>query len=82
MNRDYLFYHPVHHPLIEHKINLMRRYDVRMSKFCDLIREIGMYWGFKFTEHLILEPRIIGLFPDGDNKIEVSQIIHKKIEPD
>lgn len=59
----------VDHPLVQHKLSLMRRHDTSTSKFRDLMREISLLLGYEATRDLALEPTEIatplesGLFP-------------------
>ncbi len=42
------------HPLIQHKLSLMRQGNASVSKYYGLTKEIGMYMGFAMTEDLTL----------------------------
>ena len=59
----------VDHPLVQHKLSLMRRHDTSTSKFRDLMREISLLLGYEATRDLMLErteietPLERGLFP-------------------
>ena len=45
----------VEHPLVQHKLSLMRRHDTSTSKFRDLMREISLLLGYEATRDLALE---------------------------
>jgi uracil phosphoribosyltransferase len=45
----------VDHPLVRHKLSLMRRRDTSTSKFRDLLREISLLLGYEATRDLPLE---------------------------
>ncbi len=45
----------IDHPLVQHKLSLMRRHDTSTSKFRDLMREISLLLGYEATRDLALE---------------------------
>ncbi len=45
----------VDHPLVQHKLSLMRRHDTSTSKFRGLMREISLLLGYEATRDLPLE---------------------------
>jgi uracil phosphoribosyltransferase len=45
----------VDHPLVQHKLSLMRRRDTSTSKFRDLMREVSLLLGYEATRDLGLE---------------------------
>jgi uracil phosphoribosyltransferase len=45
----------VDHPLVQHKLSLMRRHDTSTSKFRGLMREISLLLGYEATRDLALE---------------------------
>ena len=45
----------VDHPLVRHKLSLMRRHDTSTSKFRGLMREISLLLGYEATRELALE---------------------------
>ena len=59
----------VDHPLVQHKLSLMRRHDTSTTKFRGLMREISLLLGYEATRDLALEPTEIetplerGVFP-------------------
>jgi uracil phosphoribosyltransferase len=59
----------VDHPLVQHKLSLMRRHDTSTSKFRGLMREVSLLLGYEATRDLALEPTEIetplerGAFP-------------------
>jgi uracil phosphoribosyltransferase len=59
----------IDHPLVTHKLSLMRRRDTSTSKFRALMREVSLLLGYEATRDLALEPTEIetplerGTFP-------------------
>ena len=51
--------HVVDHPLILHKLTLMRQHDTSTSKFRSLLEEIAMLMGYEVTRDLPLEMKEI-----------------------
>jgi uracil phosphoribosyltransferase len=49
----------VDHPLVQHKLSLMRKSDTPTSKFRQLLREISLLLGYEVTRDLPLETRSI-----------------------
>ncbi len=49
----------VDHPLVQHKLTLMRRKDTGTAKFRQLLREISLLLGYEVTRDLPLETRSI-----------------------
>lgn len=49
----------VDHPLVQHKLTLMRRKETGTAKFRQLLREISMLLGYEVTRDLPLETRRI-----------------------
>ncbi|MCY3980249.1 MAG: uracil phosphoribosyltransferase, partial [Alphaproteobacteria bacterium] len=49
----------VDHPLVQHKLSLMRRKDTDTAKFRLLLREIALLLGYEVTRDLATEPRSI-----------------------
>src|SRR3954449_2315077 len=49
----------VEHPLVQHKLALMRAADTSTSKFRQLTREISLLLGYEATRHLEVEDREI-----------------------
>jgi uracil phosphoribosyltransferase len=45
----------VEHPLVQHKLSLMRRHDTSTSKFRGLMREVSLLLGYEATRDLALE---------------------------
>lgn len=65
----------VKHPLIQHKLGLMREGDISTKRFRELAREVASLLTYEATKDLALETVTI----DGwDGKIEVQQIEGKK----
>ena len=48
--------HCIVHPLIQHKLSLMRRKETSTSNFRALLQEIAMLLGYEVTRELPLEP--------------------------
>jgi len=70
---------PVHiatHPLIQHKLGLLRKSNISTKSFRELSSEISMLLTYEATNDLITEPITIDCW-DGD--VEVQQIKGKKI---
>ena len=68
--------HEIRHPLIRHKLGLMRRADVSTKNFRELAQEIGALLTYEATQDLRLETHAI----DGWNgAVEVEKIAGKKI---
>ena len=49
-------FHLVDHPLIQHKLTIMRRKNTPSKDFRDLLDEISMLMGYEITRNLPLEP--------------------------
>ena len=49
----------VDHPLVQHKLSLMRLKSTETSRFRELLREISLLLGYELTRDLILEMRSI-----------------------
>lgn len=49
----------VRHPLVQHKLSLMRRKETATSKFRVLLREISLLLCYEITRDLALEDRVI-----------------------
>jgi uracil phosphoribosyltransferase len=48
--------HLVSHPLVQHKLTLLRQRDCSTRNFRELVNEIGMLLGYEVTRDLPLEP--------------------------
>jgi len=68
--------HQVSHPLIKHKLGLMRRHDISTKDFRDLASELASLLTYEATKDLETEPREIQGWAD---KIAVERIKGKKI---
>lgn len=65
----------VRHPLIQHKIGLMRKADISTKHFRELAREVSSLLTYEATKDLAVETVTI----DGwDGKVEIEQIQGKK----
>ena len=49
----------VDHPLIQHKMTLMRRRDTPTSKFRQLVNEVALLLGYEVTRDLELGQKMI-----------------------
>ncbi len=49
----------IEHPLVQHKLTLMRRKETPTAKFRQLLREISMLLGYEVTRDLMLEDKRI-----------------------
>ncbi|WP_205341079.1 uracil phosphoribosyltransferase [Denitrificimonas caeni] len=68
--------HEIRHPLIRHKLGLMRRADVSTKNFRELAQEIGTLLTYEATKDLPLETYAV----DGwSGVVEVEKIAGKKI---
>ncbi len=68
--------HVATHPLIQHKLGLLRKFDISTKSFRQLSSEISMLLTYEATSDLVTEPVTIECW-DGD--VEVQQIKGKKI---
>jgi uracil phosphoribosyltransferase len=48
---------PSSHPLVKHKLSLLRDVDTEPKKFRELVREISMLLGYEATRDLAVKPR-------------------------
>ncbi|WP_137166247.1 uracil phosphoribosyltransferase [Salinimonas lutimaris] len=69
--------HEIKHPLIQHKIGLMREAGLSSKNFRELASEVGNLLTYEATRDLVTEPATIECW-SGDS-IEVEQIKGKKI---
>ncbi len=53
MNKDKL--HIISHPLVQHKLTIMRDRETSTAKFRDLAREVGMLLGYEVTRDMAIE---------------------------
>lgn len=68
--------HEIRHPLIRHKLGLMRRADISTKNFRELAQEIGALLTYEATQDLPLETYAI----DGwSGSVDVEKIAGKKI---
>ncbi|MCF6275664.1 MAG: uracil phosphoribosyltransferase [Robiginitomaculum sp.] len=68
--------HIADHPLIQHKLGLLRADDISTKNFRELAAEISMLLTYEATKDFPLEPRTINSW---DGEIDVQQIKGKKI---
>ena len=57
--RKFANLHVAEHPLIQHKLTLMRDQSTTTRKFRELLREIAMLLGYEITRDLALAPHIV-----------------------
>ncbi|HEX7386895.1 MAG TPA: uracil phosphoribosyltransferase [Castellaniella sp.] len=68
--------HEIRHPLIRHKLGLMRRADLSTKNFREMAQEVGALLTYEATKDLPLEPaRITGWA----GELEVEKLAGKKI---
>ncbi len=68
--------HVASHPLIQHKLGLLREADISTKSFRELSSEVSMLLTYEATSDLVTEPVTIQCW-DGD--VEIQQIKGKKI---
>lgn len=68
--------HEIRHPLIRHKLGLMRRADISTKNFRELAQELGTLLTYEATKDLPLEPCTI---EGWSGAVEVEKIAGKKI---
>lgn len=68
--------HVANHPLIQHKLGLLREVDISTKSFRELSSEISMLLTYEATSDLVTEPCTIKCW-DGD--VEIQQIKGKKL---
>jgi len=68
--------HVATHPLIQHKLGLLRAVDISTKSFRELSSEISMLLTYEATANLKLEPTMIECW---DGEVEIQQIKGKKI---
>ncbi|WP_299872723.1 uracil phosphoribosyltransferase [uncultured Cocleimonas sp.] len=68
--------HVATHPLIQHKLGLLRAVDISTKSFRELSSEISMLLTYEATANLELEPTTIECW---DGEVEIQQIKGKKI---
>ena len=68
--------HEIRHPLIRHKIGLMRRHDISTKNFRELAQEVGALLTYEATADLPLENYEI---PGWAGSVQVEKIAGKKI---
>jgi uracil phosphoribosyltransferase len=69
--------HEVNHPLVKHKIGLMREADISTKKFRELTMEVACLLAYEATRDFQLEDRTINGW-DG-NQVTIQQIKGKKV---
>lgn len=68
--------HVVHHPLIQHKLGLMRKKDISTKDFRDLSSEVARLLTYEATADLKTEPRTVEGWA---GPVEIQRIKGKKI---
>jgi len=66
----------VKHPLIQHKLGLLREADISTKRFRELAREVASLLTYEATKDLALEPVTI---QGWEGELEVQQIAGKKV---
>lgn len=56
---DFPNLHIIDHPLIQHKLTLMRRQETKKHEFRQLLREIALLMGYEITRDLSLTKKLI-----------------------
>jgi len=69
--------HEVNHPLVQHKIGLMREAGISTKKFRELTSEVACLLAYEATRDFQLEPRVITGW-DG-SRINIKQLKGKKV---
>ena len=59
--------HEVKHPLIRHKLGLMRRSDISTKNFRELAQEVGALLTYEATKDFSLQKKTIRLGGPGGN---------------
>ena len=70
------FYH-IHHPLVQHKLGLMRRAEISTKQFRELANELGTLLTYEATQDFALEPVAIESW--SGETIEVQRLKGKKV---
>jgi uracil phosphoribosyltransferase len=73
---DVVALHVVKHPLIQHKLGIMRRDDISTSKFRELAREVARLLTYEATKDLETERETVQGWA---GPVEVDQIMGKKV---
>jgi len=68
--------HIATHPLIQHKLGLLREADISTKSFRELASEISMLLTYEATSDLLTEPRTIQCW---NGEVEIQQIEGKKL---
>ena len=66
----------VKHPLIKHKLGIMREADISTKRFRELASEVGCLLTYEATKHLEVETKTINSW---NGEIQVEQIKGKKV---
>ncbi|MCL5049504.1 MAG: uracil phosphoribosyltransferase [Firmicutes bacterium] len=69
--------HIIQHPLVQHKLGLMRRADISTKHFRELANELGNLLTYEATKDFELEPTTIESW--NNEQIEIQQIKGKKV---
>lgn len=68
--------HEIKHPLVQHKLGLLRERDISIKSFREITSEIGTLLTYEATQNLALETVTINTW---DGETEVEQIVGKKM---
>ncbi|MDR3314971.1 MAG: uracil phosphoribosyltransferase [Coriobacteriales bacterium] len=49
----------IDHPMVQHKLTILRNKDTGSKKFRELIKELAMFEGYEATRHFQLEPTMV-----------------------
>lgn len=49
----------IDHPMVQHKLNLLRNVETGSKEFRELIKELAMFEGYEATRHFQLEPTTV-----------------------
>lgn len=69
--------HIIQHPLVQHKLGLMRRADISTKHFRELANELGNLLTYEATKDFELEPTTIESW--NNEQIQIQQIKGKKV---
>ena len=64
----------IDHPLVQHKLSIMRRKDTPTAKFRQLLNEISLLLGYEVTHDLAIEMRTITAVRHPDERAGVPRL--------
>ncbi|MCL2757488.1 MAG: uracil phosphoribosyltransferase [Coriobacteriia bacterium] len=56
LNGDYPQVTLIDHPMVQHKLSILRNKDTSSKQFKELVKELAMFAGYEATRHFKLEP--------------------------